>query len=360
MLPRNLRTPYANLIVFEFSLETLAFDESAIAKGKKASSASSIGMPAPQAKTKSPARRGSAPEVTRSRNSIGSIASQSRKNDLEEPTISNNVQDKKRLSLKRQREEPIEEPKRKAHYPHVDFKRKATRSSKVESKLTHKEILCDLVKDICEAEAQGLEEYFAAELPDSSHTYILSHLREILKDLPAAVERECPDEVTFLPEVSKAERIKLEKQMELMEKLNEQVEKLEYYSNNIDEFCKEYDINQKKPSSSRSRRSVVKSDSETNLVSIYANVIMQNYLFSMYFPNFQQTTKFATEFESKLNSMNSLIDAIVSGTEYSSRIAAEARESQQRLFDGHQQVSYLFKFIPLLSFNSLRRYVSTV
>ncbi len=176
----------------------------------------------------------------------------------------NHTSEKKRLSLKRQREEPAEEPKRKAHYPHIEYKYKATESG---NRHCHKDMLCDLVKDICEVEARGLEKYFAAELPDSSHAYILSHLKQILNDLPSAVERECPDDVTLLPEVSKAERVKLEKQMELIEKLNEQVEKLEYYSNNIDEFFKEYDINQKKPSTSRSRGSVGKSDNETKLVS---------------------------------------------------------------------------------------------
>ena len=59
---------------------------------------------------------------------------------------------------------------------------------------------------------------------------------------------------------------------------------------------------------------------------------------------FFQGDDLSRQFESKLNSMEAAVDKILRSADHSSQIATRAKESQQKLFESHQQVIQFFYF----------------
>ena len=175
-------------------------------------------------------------------NALAEKKTSSRENNhsLKQPTPKTAKSDK---SLKRKRESEVavvEDSKKKSHYPIIEFVAPEALSSagNSTSSKTHATITKYLVSSICKTEALGLEKYFSTELSDSRHQYISSHLVGVLNKLPKAVSEACPPDIIFTPEVSKAERLKLDKNQRYLEELDAQLEMMRYYANNIEEFIR--------------------------------------------------------------------------------------------------------------------------
>jgi hypothetical protein len=98
-------------------------------------------------------------------------------------------------------EKPQSENKVKAHYPVINFQSKVSREGR-----THSELLGLLMREVCDNEIRGLEDYFNKSFPDLSHRDIFLHLKTFLEELPVRVEEACPRNGKFKPELRRSER----------------------------------------------------------------------------------------------------------------------------------------------------------
>ena len=175
-----------------------------------------------------------------------SYSALARKRKLATPSSSENDTEEQieepPISMKKQRKNAdiaqaankIAERTRTAHYPTSALTKDSLKAPDASKK--HSSILVELVESISSAELKTLKKFFATEFPDSAHDKILNHLTEVLTALPEKVDEECPLDVLFLPEVTRAEKMKIESNKNELMKLNDSIEKLNEYVDNPEKF----------------------------------------------------------------------------------------------------------------------------
>jgi hypothetical protein len=124
-----------------------------------------------------------------------------------------------------------------AHYPTSTYT--AAPLSKSRGERDHKTILGDCMGAICSAEINTLENYFATELPGSTHEKILTHLCDVLNELPDQINAQCASDAVFHPEVTKAERSKLDANKNKLDFLTSSLERLQHYAASPDAFLRD-------------------------------------------------------------------------------------------------------------------------
>ena len=124
-----------------------------------------------------------------------------------------------------------------AHYPQSTYN--VSPLTKARATQDHKTILDETIQAICSAEIATLENYFATELPGSTHAKILTHVCDVISELPVQISAQCAPEIVFHPEITKVERNKLDVNRNKLDYLNSSIEKLEHYSLNPEHFMRD-------------------------------------------------------------------------------------------------------------------------
>lgn len=132
----------------------------------------------------------------------------------------------------------VDEPKKKktAHYPSSECVLPPPESRGRSGASGDTTVLAAMVSSICTAEKETLDKYFASELPGASHTTILRHLKEVLGNVAGQVFNDCPMGARFEPEVSKAEKAKMEAEAKRLVAMDRSIDILKGYLENTDEF----------------------------------------------------------------------------------------------------------------------------
>jgi hypothetical protein len=151
--------------------------------------------------------------------------------------------------------------KRKANYPKIECD-----ESLVDLSLSHAERLQSIVKIICSKEESGLKLYFKNFFSpqQSSNNGILGSLIDILHQTTADIDKNCPKNVSFVPEIKDHDdATNLNAYNQNLSKLKQSLDELIKYEREIDEFI---DATANYPSQSSLNKNMVKFlDTNNNL-----------------------------------------------------------------------------------------------
>jgi len=137
---------------------------------------------------------------------------------------------------------------KKAHYPRIEYDPRTSKAifpSRAKSPSSaagksNKDVLVQLVEEICAVESVGLKEYSESE--HGGRDGIMASLRGVLADVPTRVAEEVDDDIVCLPELTSAERSDVEALQAMLATLKDQTAELARYEGDVSELGKVYDV----------------------------------------------------------------------------------------------------------------------
>lgn len=129
-----------------------------------------------------------------------------------------------------------------SHYPVVDFQISEKLRKDGKSKQSSK--IVDFMQECCDAEKSVLEKELAIAETDgrTNKAQSLAAVVAVLESLPDQIRTACPQDASFIPELSSDEKLELQSLITSRDMLQKHVEKLSEYEEDVDLLEKDADI----------------------------------------------------------------------------------------------------------------------